>query len=571
MLKNITIKSRLIFVIAFLSLLMVVIGSIGLHNLGKANDALKTVYEDRLISLGLLDRVIRGIDLNQLAVAKAITGNPVQIAKNIEEIDTNKAQISLLWDEYMAKGLMADEKQLANQFIEKRKIFLQEGLLPAVAALRTQNLPLATEILHGKMTQRYQDVRSVINDLVKLQLSIGKNEFEASQQAYSTVFTGSISLIMLGLLTGAVVGVWLVRGISRPLNYSVEIARNIAAGDLTQQIEIDSTNETGQLLQALKEMNESLLRTVGEVRSGTDAIATASGQIAAGNMDLSSRTEQQAASLEETASSMEELTSTVKQNADNASQANQMVLSASSFALKGGAVVAQVVNTMGSINDSSRKIVDIIGVIEGIAFQTNILALNAAVEAARAGEQGRGFAVVATEVRNLAQRSAGAAKEIKGLISDSVDQVNIGSKLVDEAGNAMSQIVTSVKQVADIMSEIAAASAEQSAGIEQVNLAIVQMDEVTQQNAALVEEAAAAASSMQDQASRLTQTVAFFKMTQSTQYAPVARSQSAVPSRFVTSTGKPVSKAITHQAIRVKAAARKTSGTTPDNADWEEF
>jgi len=268
----------------------------------------------------------------------------------------------------------------------------------------------------------------------------------------------------------------------------------------------------GQLMQALKDMNGSLAKIVGEVRSGTETIATASGQISRGNLDLSSRTEQQASSLEETASAMEELTGTVRQNSDNARQANTLALSASEVAVKGGAVVSQVVDTMGSINESARKIVDIIGVIDGIAFQTNILALNAAVEAARAGEQGRGFAVVATEVRNLAQRSAAAAKEIKTLIGDSVDKVVAGAKLVDQAGATMNEIVESVRHVTEIMSEITSASQEQTAGIEQVNQAISQMDQATQQNAALVEEAAAAAASMQDQAGSLVEVVGLFKL-----------------------------------------------------------
>jgi len=259
-------------------------------------------------------------------------------------------------------------------------------------------------------------------------------------------------------------------------------------------------------------MNESLARTVGHVRAGSETIDVASREIAMGNADLSARTETQASSLQETASSMEELTQTVKQNAENAKEANQLVVSASDFALKGGAVVSQVVDTMGSIKESSRKIVDIIGVIDGIAFQTNILALNAAVEAARAGEQGRGFAVVASEVRSLAQRSASAAKEIKTLINDSVEKVEAGGKLVDEAGATMGQVVTSVKQVADIMADITAASLEQSTGIEEINHAIAQMDEVTQQNAALVEQAAAAAQSMQDQANQLAQAVSVFNL-----------------------------------------------------------
>ena len=300
--------------------------------------------------------------------------------------------------------------------------------------------------------------------------------------------------------------------ITNPLLAALTITRVVAGGDLSQQIESQATDETGQLLTSLKTMNDSLADTVSSIRVATETITIAAQEIASGNADLSARTENQAASLEETASSMETLTATVKQNADNARQANQLVLSASAVAVKGGDVVAQVVATMGSIKDSSRKIVDIIGVIDGIAFQTNILALNAAVEAARAGEQGRGFAVVAAEVRNLAQRSASAAKEIKALIGDSVGQVDQGGKLVDEAGQTMNEIVASVQHVADIMSEISAASEEQSLGIGQINLAIANMDELTQQNAALVEQAAAAAESMEEQAHQLTQAVAVFKL-----------------------------------------------------------
>ena len=305
---------------------------------------------------------------------------------------------------------------------------------------------------------------------------------------------------------------WLLTtGITRPIREAVDIAETVASGDLTRSIVVSSNDELGALLKALKNMNDSLVTIVSQVRIGTDTIATASSQIAAGNLDLSSRTTQQASSLEETASSMEELSATVKQNADNALQANQLAVSASNVAVKGGAVVSQVVDTMGSINDSAKKIVDIIGVIDGIAFQTNILALNAAVEAARAGERGRGFAVVASEVRSLAQRSAGAAKEIKILIDNSVESVNIGTRLVDEAGTTMEEVVASVRRVTDIMGEITAASQEQTFGIDQVHQAISQMDQVTQQNASLVEEAAAAAESMQDQAD-LAHVVSVFKL-----------------------------------------------------------
>ncbi len=302
------------------------------------------------------------------------------------------------------------------------------------------------------------------------------------------------------------------RSISRPLNTAIGIAHTVASGDLTSRIEVQGQDEVGQLLQSLKGMNASLLNIVGQVSTGTEAIAAASSQIATGNHDLSARTEQQAASLEETASSMQELTSTVKQNAEHSHQANLLAVTASEVAVKGGAVVAQAVNTMGLIHDSARKIVDIIGVIDGIAFQTNILALNAAVEAARAGEQGRGFAVVASEVRTLAQRSASAAREIKALISDSVEKINLSCLQVNQAGSTMEEIVTSVKRVTDIMEQITYASSEQSIGIDQINQAISQMDIVTQQNAILVENAATAAASLQEQASNLAYVVSVFKL-----------------------------------------------------------
>ena len=316
----------------------------------------------------------------------------------------------------------------------------------------------------------------------------------------------AISLVVAFLAT---------RSITRPLNQVVEIARRVADGDLSSEIRADTRDETGQMMGALQHMNSSLVRIVAEVRAGTDAMAAASQQIASGNLDLSSRTEQQAASLGHTAGAMRALTGTVQQNADNARQANQLAAQASNVAEQGGSVVARVIDTMGSITASSQKIVDIIGVIDGIAFQTNILALNAAVEAARAGEQGRGFAVVASEVRNLAQRSATAAKEIKSLIQASSATVDTGSRLVQEAGSTMNDVLASTEQVTAIMTRISAASSAQSSGIEHVNRSIGEMDEVTQQNAALVEEASAAAQAMQEQADQLAKAVRLFKLDQS--------------------------------------------------------
>ncbi len=353
--------------------------------------------------------------------------------------------------------------------------------------------------------------------------------------------------------------------VSRPLANATRAAQQIAAGDLTTSIKSNGRDELGQLAEAINGISQGLAQVVGNVRIGTDTIAVASREIASGNADLSSRTETQASSLEETASSMEQLTGTVKQNADNARQANQLAATASTVAVKGGQVVSQVVDTMGSIKASSRKIADIISVIDGISFQTNILALNAAVEAARAGEQGRGFAVVATEVRNLAQRSASAAKEIKALIDDSVQQVDQGSKLVDDAGQTMGEIVNSVKRVADIMSEITAASQEQSAGIEQVNQAIGQMDEMTQQNAALVEQAAAAADSMQGQATELAQAVSVFKLNHETSVA-------LAPHRPPIKIGTPVkAKANTKNKVIATTTASKSAQKPADSDDWEEF
>ena len=400
--------------------------------------------------------------------------------------------------------------------------------------------------------------------------------YEAQQAAQAATDAETLSanarayMIILGsvaVLLGAFVAWIITRSITHPINAAVSVAETVASGDLSSHIVVNSSDETGRLLGALKAMNTSLLGVVAQVRHGTDAISTASSEIAAGNLDLSSRTEEQASSLEETASAMEELTSTVKQNADNARQANQLAKSASEVAVRGGSIVSQVVDTMGTINESSKKIVDIIGVIDGIAFQTNILALNAAVEAARAGEQGRGFAVVATEVRNLAHRSASAAKEIKELIAASVANVDTGSRLVNEAGQTMGDIVDSIVRVTDIMGEITSATHEQTIGIEQINMAIAQMDEVTQQNAALVEEAAAASQSMQEQAGELAHVVGFFKtgnhVASAAKPSPVRAAPAAPAIARPAARPAPVRKAV------AAAPARRSNAAA--ESEWEEF
>ncbi|WP_345817294.1 methyl-accepting chemotaxis protein (plasmid) [Paraburkholderia sp. PREW-6R] len=366
-----------------------------------------------------------------------------------------------------------------------------------------------------KGAKLYLDTMNLIEEDIRLNAKGAEESSAMAAASYRSAITLSVSVATVAVALGAVIAFLITRSIVLPIRQAVLIAQAVASGDLTSHVVAGSQDETGQLLTALGEMNDGLANVVGQVRASSESIATGSAEIAEGNTDLSRRTEEQAASLEETAASMEELTATVRQNAENAAQGNRLALSASDVAMRGGEVVGRVVDTMREITTSSEKVADIITVIEGIAFQTNILALNAAVEAARAGEQGRGFAVVAGEVRTLAQRSASAAKEIKDLIGHSVERVRAGSALVGEAGTTISEVVVSVKRVTDLMGEITAASSEQHTGIEQVNQAVMQMDEVTQQNAALVEEASAAAQSMAAQSSTLKELVATFRLKQS--------------------------------------------------------
>ncbi len=414
--------------------------------------------------------------------------------------------------------MLAKDDPAVTQTLQQIKLLQerQSELQKKIAGLAKENQGAAIEMLNAEETPLWRQIRGELLELIKTKnaaVAVAKVDLASRTRAalmYSLLLAGG------AILGGAGVAIWLTRNIMRQLGgepeYAVSIATSIAAGDLTRQIDVDDEHNSASLLFAMRTMQDSLAALVHKVRSGTDTITTAAIEIAAGNLDLSTRTEEQASSLEETAASMEQLTSTVQQNGDNVRQANQLASAASDVATKGGGAVADVVGTMASINGSAKRIVDIISVIDGIAFQTNILALNAAVEAARAGEQGRGFAVVASEVRNLAQRSAAAAKEIKELIGDSVGKVDVGSHMANAAGATMSEVVASVKRVTDIMGEIALAGQEQSAGIAQVNQAIAQMDQVTQQNAALVEQAAAAADSMQEQARQLSSVVGTFKL-----------------------------------------------------------
>jgi methyl-accepting chemotaxis protein len=494
----------------------------------------------------------------------------LRLAKILQAYAGYEGQLTKLTSTDKGKALLtasAAERKVLFPIVEKIREMVGGG-----------NYFDAAQLLKSDFLPSYDKWMASVAALAAYQQEDMSAAYVEFQNSYHS---GQIGMIVIGLVTlllGAFFTWSITRTITAPLLRAGKITETIASGDLTQTVEEKSHDEAGQLVHSLNTMQTKLAATVNEIKQSAAIIAVASQEIATGNADLSNRTESQASSLEETASSMEQLTSTVKQNAENAHQANQLVMSASDYAVKGGKVVGDVVQTMGSIKESSRKIVDIIGVIDGIAFQTNILALNAAVEAARAGEQGRGFAVVASEVRSLAQRSASAAKEIKTLIGDSVSKVDAGGKLVDEAGVTMSEIVTSVKHVADIMGEITAASKEQSAGIAEVNGAIAQIDEITQQNAALVEQAAAAAESLQEQADLLARAVGVFKIDNAAFAAQAANTPSMLktvnpPLELATATA-------THAAPAIKsAAARKTTlAPTPkrpavpqDEGSWEEF
>ena len=561
MLQNITIKSRLIFVLSFLCLQLVIGGVIGIVSLKFANDDMEMLYRERLVAIGEINGVASLMNRNQILLARAMTADSSKVGGLMSTLEANRKEADALWTAYAKTPKKPEEQKLADQFAAARKTYLDEGLVPAVQAVRGEDTGHAIELLHGPVSTLLLPTQTAIDALIRLQSDGAKADFERSQTVYVWVRNTCSAAVVLGMLLAIFIGVRLVRAITRPLDEAVRIASAVASGDLTQNIPVRANDETGKLMQALKRMNDSLVDIVGRVRTGTDTIVSASSQIASGNLDLSSRTEQQASSLEETASAMDELNSTVRQNEDNARQANQLALAASDGAARGGAVVSDVMQTMGAINAASHRIADIIGVIDGIAFQTNILALNAAVEAARAGEHGRGFAVVATEVRSLAQKSASAAREIKTLITDSVSQVEGGTKLAQQAGATMEEVVASVRRVTDMMGEISSASAEQSAGIGQVNQAITQMDQVTQQNAALVEQAAAAACALQEQAQHLLTAVQVFRM----------HGGQAVASPHAAVAVAPAGQSAPARAARSEPRLPAPVSAPAAGGDWEEF
>jgi methyl-accepting chemotaxis protein len=503
-----SIKFKIFLAFALCIAIMCALGGAGIYSLSRSNANLKGVYESNVlpildISSVLADELDVRIRIRNLAVEK----DAAKADNLVTRIKSDQQDIAQHWHNYYRANISnSDEKALTEQIDDLIK--QTEASVNGVMA----DLSTFESVASGSMREANDILIADLRRDVTLNANQAKDANQLGEQAYTTTLWVLGMLLLCGALLGAGILLVLVRAISTPLGKALLIADEIAGGQLDNDIHITETDEFGALLNSLKRMDQSLSGTVREIKTSTASIAVAAGEIAQGNQDLSERTEMQASSLEETAASMEELTSTVKQNTENARQAVQLAISATETAVRGGSVVSEVIETMSGISTSSRSIVEIISVIEGIAFQTNILALNAAVEAARAGEQGRGFAVVAGEVRTLAQRSAAAAKEIKSLIETSVSKVQLGSNLVGRAGETMQEIVVAVKRVTDVMNEISAASVEQSTGIEQINQAVTQMDQITQQNAALVEQAAAAASSMEEQGRHLSETVAVFRL-----------------------------------------------------------
>ncbi len=570
-LKDLKISTRLILGFGLLALLIALMGAVAslkIHGIGESFDLVVKDKVPKVITLFEVEG-----DINVVARAArnmVILSDPAEIKKEEARIVAARKTITEKLD-LLAKEVQSEAGKAALAKVNETRARYLPVLQKFVDLANAGKNDDGKALLMGEMRVAQNAYFGALDAMIKHQ---DESMDEAAKSATDAVVSTNwvMGLAVAAALILAFLGAfWIISSITRPLRQAVKVARAVASGDLSSTFDAEGQNETAQLLAALQEMQASLVRVVSEVRQGSDGVATASAEIAQADLDLSARTESQASSLEETAASMEQLSATVKQNADSARQANQLAISASTVATQGGEVVGQVVETMKGINDASRKISDIISVIDGIAFQTNILALNAAVEAARAGEQGRGFAVVASEVRSLAGRSAEAAKEIKSLISASVERVERGTALVDQAGSTMTEVVGSIRRVTDLMGEISAANNEQSLGVSQVGEAVTQMDQVTQQNAALVEEMAAAANSLQSQAEGLVRTVSVFTLPPGharatpPAYRPAAPARVAAPQRTaIPAAKKPVlgagPKALTASAPPVAAAD-----------EWESF
>ncbi|MRW90083.1 methyl-accepting chemotaxis protein [Duganella sp. FT80W] len=572
MFSNMKVGTKLIIGFTFVAVVGAIVACIGIVSMSKLNSAADEIYNEDLLGLSY----VKEANINLIYAGRSRTTFLAATSK--EERDRVRGDVNKylgVMEDYLAKArptfVTPDGKKLLEEY-EAAAVDYKRAIIAALDI--AENEPLAqradaTSRAHLVARTQADALDKRLDVMTELKENRAADKARDTAQLYHFSLKLMIALVLGSLVAGLALGALITRALTRQLGGEpgdvAKVAGKIADGDLTVDVTLRQ-NDSRSVLFAMKSMRDSLGGIVGQVRTSTDTIATASAQIASGTQDLSSRTETQAGALEETASSMEQLTSTVKANADHARQANELARSASSVAQKGGAMVDEVIGTMGAINASSGKMADIIGTIDGIAFQTNILALNAAVEAARAGEQGRGFAVVASEVRTLAQRSAAAAKEIKQLIDDSVSKVGAGARQVDEAGVTMREIVASIQRVTAIMADIQAASSEQTAGIEQINRAIVQMDQVTQENAALVEQSAAASESMQDQARKLAELVSVFRVEQAAAAAAAAPALVRAPavSRPKTVTARPA-------APRLPLPAPRKASVKELTTDWEEF
>ncbi|GFE83163.1 methyl-accepting chemotaxis protein [Steroidobacter agaridevorans] len=567
---SLSIRARIIGTLVVLALSMLIVGSLGLYGMNGIVDDLEQMFSRRVVGAAQLGELkAKELDRQAMISLEVLADDPATVSRIQAEVRELDATANRLLKEF-GDTQITPEGQAKFAKVKAAHDGLERSIEQINAALTTNDDERAAKLIVDQLDPAFGVLNAALDDASQHQFKRAEDSLAAAQGEFRTSRAIAIGSMIIALALAIVFALFLMRAIMSGLSTAMNVAEQIADGHLGHRIDTTRRDEFGVMLSALKRMDEKLHEIVGSVRSASDAVGGAASQLSRGNDDLSQRTQEQASALEETASSMEEMTATVKQNADNARQANQLASGARGQAERGGEVVSRAVGAMEEINNSSRKIADIISVIDEIAFQTNLLALNAAVEAARAGEQGRGFAVVASEVRSLAQRSATAAKEIKDLIGDSVEKVRSGSALVDESGKVLGEIMESVNKVSDIVAEIAAASEEQAQGIDQVNNAVTQMDDTTQQNAALVEEAASAAKSMEQQAQQLVEEISFFRTTHTS--APVQSSTviTTKPSASVRPIARPVAKrsAAKPAARPAPAPMAKASG---DDSAWQEF